>query len=173
YHLLPLLRNRLHLTDIYLASPYVRMEQNADSTWDLLNVIAQDSVAVDTAEAQSTLVIELDHFDLRRGTVEAAFYAGDRDSVIVARNLTIELGDMRLGEDLVLRLDTLFTRITPPYEAEGPIELALGGALDGQRFTLGGLRLESPLSHVTGRGLLAWPSEENDQGRDLDFTLTA
>ena len=174
YRLLPLLRNRLHLTDIYLASPYVRMEQDSTGAWDLLNVVATDSAAVDTARSEQTaLVIELDHFDLRQGTVEAAFYASGRDSVVVARDIGVEMGAMRLGEDLAFRLDTLYTRISPPYASDGPIELALGGALDGQRFTLDGLRLQSPRSNVVGRGVLAMPSEENDQGRGLDFTLTA
>ncbi len=174
YRLLPLLKNRLHLTDIYLASPHVRMEQRADSTWDLFTVIAQDSASVDTAKsAQTALVIELDYFDLRNGSVQAHFYAPGKDSVLAARNLGIELGDMVFGENLTLRLDTLFTVIEPPGEGDGPINLAIGGALDNGQFTLDGLRLQSPNSNVVGRGLLAMPSDSNRQGRDLDFVLEA
>ena len=171
YRLLPLLNSRLDVGEVYVAGPELALHQRADSTWDLLAPFA-DTTAAQPDTTSGGFAIEVGEITLRRASVSADFYAGGRDSTLRMQGLNARVTDLLLGDALGVSVDTLYGR----YEqtgVPGPVELGLGARLEDNRFTLSGLRLDSPNSDVRGRGVLRLPEGEGDTVDDIDFTLQA
>jgi len=167
YRLLPLLQNRLHLIDIRVVNPQIQITQQADDTWDLFNTIVADSTQ------QEPLALKIDRFRVNGGNLRAVFHAQEQDSILWVRNLNIILSAVRLDKTLMtMQLDTLYTQIIPPYGGD-PIQLATGGVIDDDGFTLNDLSLESSHSHVTGQGHFALPWQTLSSRPDLAFRLQA
>ncbi len=171
YRLLALLKNRLHLYDVYLGNPSVWMEQEADGSWDLFNVVRSDSASVDTTKEEAALVVQLDSLTMRNASAEAAFYA--RGSPLHAYGLHLQLSDVHLGPSLRVGVDTAWGAMNPPAHPDEEVTFRMGGRLDEGRVYLRGLRLESPNSDVFAEGTLLLPEGPDTPLRDVDFTLSA
>ena len=170
YSLLPLLSSRLEVSDVLVAGPDISIHQRPDSTWDLLAPFGDTTAVEDTSS--SSFAVQVDEITLRRATLSADFYAGERDSTLQIEGLNARVTDLLLGDALAVNLDTLYGQ----YEQTGipgPVALGVGAQLQDNRFTLSGLRLDSPNSDVKGQGTLRLPESEDDTIDDIDFTLQA
>ncbi|HEX7069607.1 MAG TPA: hypothetical protein VF190_02330, partial [Rhodothermales bacterium] len=175
YSLLPLLVNRLKIKNIDLINPRIWMEQQPDGSWDLFNVIARDdSAAVDTAETWATrLVIELDHLFLADGRVDARFFAPETDSVLLVRDLYLDMGAAQFGRKPIFQVDSLKARFSPPAQ-DYWADVRLGATLNDSLLAIDGFQLTSPRSSVHSSGTFAIGAEAVAEASDnIDFNLTA
>ncbi|GIV61425.1 MAG: translocation/assembly module TamB [Rhodothermaceae bacterium] len=169
YRLGPLLRKTLHFERIEVVNPAVSMAQQADGSWNLLDVLPADTTAPDTAA--SVLAVVIDHLRLRGGQARARFHAPGRDSLVALRGLDVRLDSLRVAGDVTARLDTVAGVFIPPGMTT-PVSLRLGASLHPDRLDVRGLELTSERSHLVARGIL--PRFGAPPGPDsLDFTLAA
>ncbi|PSQ99077.1 MAG: hypothetical protein BRD48_05060 [Bacteroidetes bacterium QS_9_68_14] len=94
YRLLELLSNRVHLSGGQVFGPDVRMAQQADGSWDLLQPFVNDTA--DTTASAWT--VRLDSVRLRGGRLDARFHTRNgTDSTLRARGLEFFAADMNFG----------------------------------------------------------------------------
>lgn len=166
YRLLPLLRRQVEVERAYLAAPQARMTQAADSTWDLLSILPTD-----TTDTESAWVVSIHQAHIHNGEATLAFYNPTVDSSYHVTQFQLQATDVHIGEAVAASLDTLGMHLRLP-ETSDPVRLGVQAALANNEFTLGGLRLTSDRSNVTGQGTLRLPADSTDTIDDVDFTLT-
>ncbi|MEL7361567.1 MAG: hypothetical protein AAFN13_05815, partial [Bacteroidota bacterium] len=171
YNLLGLAGRRLALGDVRVVGPFVRMEQRADSSFDLATLFVADTTETDTTSSGFT--ITLDDLRVERGRVEMAFYTEpgtNRDSLLTADPLGVHLTDFVFAPDqLAGTLDRFATTLTAADRSTA-LDLELGGRFDDEVAVVDTLRLTSPRSAVHGHAdvqygafLRALASEDNLQ----------
>ena len=170
YRLLSLLGKRLHIRQATLAGPAVDLQQQADTTWDLINALGL--AEPDTTAAPSTFVIRVDDLRLDDGTLSARFYAPGRDSTLRFDHVNTRLGGLVLGPNQALRLDSLRAVLTPPG-SDNAIDAQVRASLADGLFTLHTLRLGTPGSTINGGGSLRLPDDTHEAIYDVDLTLRA
>ena len=169
YRLWPLLRGRLHVTEVSVAGPEVTMRQAADSTWDWARVLPETSEAPDTSAA---MPIRVDRVRVTQGAFTARFHAGIRDSTARVRDLRLRAQDLRSASAVTGRLDTLGLRARVPGDS-ADLRLGARGALSASALTLDTLRLTSPRSQVHGHGTVRLPEETGAPVDDVALRLQA
>ena len=169
YRLLPLLRGRLHVTDVSVAQPCVTMRQAADSTWDWARVLPPASAEADTSAG---LPVQVDRVAVTDGALHTRFYAEGRDSTAQVRGLEVRARDLQTAPSFTGRLDTLGLRARLPTDTTD-LTLAAKGGLGATELRLDTLRLDSPRSRVRGGGRLRFPSAPDASGDDVDVRLRA
>ncbi|MEO1075876.1 MAG: hypothetical protein AAFX41_07915, partial [Bacteroidota bacterium] len=171
YNLLGLAGRRLALGTVRVVGPFVRMEQRADSSFDLATLFVADTTETDTTSSGFT--ITLDDLRVERRRVEMAFYTEpgtNRDSLLTADPLGVHLTDFVFAPDqLVGTLDRFATTLTAADRTTA-LDLELGGRFDDEVAVVDTLRLTSPRSAVHGHAdvqygafLRALASEDNLQ----------
>ncbi|MEL6612720.1 MAG: hypothetical protein AAFQ53_11545, partial [Bacteroidota bacterium] len=171
YNLLGLAGRRLALGTVRVVGPFVRMEQRADSSFDLATLFVADTTETDTTSSGFT--ITLDDLRVERGRVEMAFYTElgtNRDSLLTADPLGVHLTDFVFAPDqLVGTLDRFATTLTAADRTTA-LDLELGGRFDDEVAVVDTLCLTSPRSTVRGHAdvqygafLRALASEDNLQ----------
>lgn len=169
YRLLPLLRGRLHVTDLSVEGPSATMRQDADSTWDWAKVLPEAPEEPDTSAA---MPIQVDRIHVDGGAFSARFYAGGRDSTAHIRDLHLLAHDFESDSTVTGRVDTLGLRGQPAGDTTD-LRLALRGGLTDSSFTLDALQLTSPRSRVWGQGHVRLPSDPTGTVDDVQLRLQA
>ena len=173
YRLLELLSNRVHLSGGQVYDPDVRMAQQIDGSWDLLQPFVSDTTAQDTTESAWT--VRLDSVRLRGGRLDARFHTRNgADSTLRVRDLEFFAADMDVGGGRAPRIDVraLAARFTPPGQTLER-HLTADGRLNERTLTLRNLGLDSPYSDVSGQGTLLLPDAEGGPVQNIDFRLNA
>jgi translocation and assembly module TamB len=170
YRLLPLLRGRIHLTDVSVDRPAVTMRQAADSTWDWARVLPASSTAEDDTSAG--LPVQIDRVAVTDGALRTQFYAAGRDSTAQVRGLQVRARDLQTAPAVTGQLDTLGLHARLPTDTTD-LQLATKGRLSPTTLRLDTLRLDSPRSHVRGGGRLHFPAAPDTSVSDIDFRLQA
>ncbi|PSQ81300.1 MAG: hypothetical protein BRD46_02470 [Bacteroidetes bacterium QS_8_68_15] len=170
FRLLGLLDNRLHLDGVQVWRPDVRMAQQADGSWDLVQPFESDTAAT----TESAWSVRLDSVEVNRGRLDAAFHTErGADSTLRVRDFEFFARDMDFGPDSThLDVRNLSARFAPPGQTLER-RLAAGGTLDEQKLTLDRLDLNSPYSNVSGKGTLLLPGAEGGPVEEIDFQLDA
>ena len=169
YRLWPLLRGRLHLTEVSVAGPEVAMRQAADSTWDWGRLLPEPAEEPDTSAG---MPIRVDRVRIERGAFTASFYAEGRDSTARVRDLRVRARDLRSAPAVTGRLDTLGLRARVPGDT-ADVTVGVRGALSATALTLDTLRLTSPRSRVHGHGTARLPAGPDDMIEDAALRLRA
>ena len=170
YRLLPLLRGRLHVTDVTVAHPAVTMRQAADSTWDWARVLPTSTAAEDDTSAG--LPIQIDRVTVTDGGLRTHFYADGRDSTAQVRNLQVRARDLQTAPSFTGRLDTLDLHARLPTDTTD-LHLAAKGRLGTTELRLDTLRLDSPRSRVRGGGRLRFATSPDASEDDVNVRLRA
>ncbi|MEM8559036.1 MAG: hypothetical protein AAGG50_14545, partial [Bacteroidota bacterium] len=164
YNLVALLGKRLALSEVVVVGPFVRMVQQADSSFDMATLFVTDTTATDTTGGN--FAVSLDDLRVERGRVEVAFYTGPDAEDLDTEDLDAE----GRGRDSLLTVDPLGLRLTGfafgPDQFEGTLDraaatltaadrttaldLALSGRFDAETAALDTLRLTSPRTDVRG-----------------------
>ncbi|MEM9665066.1 MAG: translocation/assembly module TamB domain-containing protein [Bacteroidota bacterium] len=152
YRLRPLLARTLDLEAVRVHGVSVILTQQADSTWDLLNVLPPS----DTAASPWRVRVGA----LRLDALQAAarFYAPSRDSTYRIEDLAARVTNLEVGGELALTLDDLQGRLRPS-EALTPVDLQVQAGLEQQRLTVRTLSLRSERSDVAAEGTLTLPAD--------------
>ena len=170
YRLLGLLDNRVHLSGVQIYGPDVRMTQQADGSWDLLQPFVADTTASAT---ESAWTVRLDSVEIQRGRLDARFYTrSGADSTLRVRRLDAFASNIDVGGPSAPRFKvrSLSAHFTPPGQTLER-RLAFSGALDERQLTVNRLNLDSPYSDVSGQGTLLLPGAEGGPVRNIDFRL--
>lgn len=171
YRLWPLLNRTVRLTDLYLATPDVAMAQRADSTWNLVHMLRTDTTAAPPAPpTQAPWTILAEQVRLREGNAMLSFLHPQDDSTYYLSDIQLHASDLRTGDTLAIRLDTLGFKAQLPQTSD-TLTLSVAGSLSNRELTVEGLRLLSARSHVSGQGTLRLPADSTDTVNDVDFTL--
>lgn len=168
YSLLGLLRGRVSISELEVTNPSVSMEQQPDGSWDLMNIFPES----DEPDTTSAFTLELDRVTLNNGSVEARFYAPDRDSTLVLSDLNLRAGNVEIGDVMQLAIDSLWLSLLPPGSDRRVDARAAGSLIDG-RLALNEFRVSSESSDLVAGGVLRFPTDEVEEFHDIDFTLTA
>ncbi|PSQ83893.1 MAG: hypothetical protein BRD44_02920 [Bacteroidetes bacterium QS_7_67_15] len=156
YRLLELLSNRVHLSGGQVYDPDVRMAQQTDGSWDLLQPFVSDTTVQDTTASAWT--VRLDSVRLRGGRLDARFHTRNgTDSTLRVRDIDVR---------------NLTGRFTPPGQTLER-RLTFSGRLDKRRLVVSTLDLNSPYSNARGNGTLVLPGAEGGPVRDVDFRIEA
>jgi len=174
YHLLPLLRGRLHVERLTVDGPAVTMRQAADSTWDWGRVLAAmgPSGPAPAPDTSAGLALQVDSIRVDRGTFAAVFYAEARDSTARIQNLQLRARDVQSAATVGGTLDTLGLRGRLPGDTTD-LRLAVRGAFTSTAVSLDTLQLDSPRSRVRGHGSVQWTSNSGDTMEDIGLRLQA
>lgn len=171
YNLLGLAGRRLALGTVRVVGPFVRMEQRADSSFDLAALFVADTTETDTTSSGFT--ITLDDLRVERGRIEVAFYTEpdtSRDSLLTADPLGVHLTDFVFAPDRLAGTLDRFAMTLTAADRTTALDLVLGGRFDDEVAVVDTLRLTSPRSAVHGHAdvqygafLRALASEDNLQ----------
>lgn len=168
YRLAELRKRTLYLDDVTVRGGFARMDQQADSTWDLIRalpVTEEDTTA-------APFYIRLDDGSLTGLDVRAQFYEpSGRDSVLRAQFPVVVLSDLDIGGDLRARVPLLRASIVLPGDMLTS-EVELSGDLADGRLDLDQLTFTTPRSQLQGRGSVALPTADAPL-EDLDFSFSA
>ena len=170
FRLLGLLDNRVQLDGVQAYGPDLRMAQQADGSWDLLQPFVSDTTQDAT---ESAWRVRLDSVEINRGRLDMKFYtASGADSTLRVRDLNAFAYDMDFGGPGTPRISVrnLSARFTPPGQTLER-QFAFRGKLDERELTVDRLTLDSPYSNVSGEGTLVLPGEEGGPVRNIDFRL--
>ena len=168
YRLLPLLRGRLHITDVSVARPAVTMRQAADSTWDWARALPASSAAEDDTSAG--LPVQVDRVAVTDGALRTHFYADGRDSTAQVHDLRVRARDLQTTPSVTGRLDTLGLHARLPTDTTD-LALAAKGRLGATELRIDTLRLDSPRSRVRGGGRLRFPASPDSSVDDVNIRL--
>jgi len=168
YELLPLLRGRVHVTDLSAVGPSVTMRQAADSTWDWSRALPS-STADDTS---GTIPIQVGHFDLTNGAFSAAFYAEGRDSTARVHSVRLGADNVEITPTLSARIDTLGLRAGLPGDTTD-ITMIGSGQLEAAAVQIDTFQLDSPRTRVRGHGRVPLQLAPATERNAVSFRLSA
>ncbi len=168
YQLLPLLRSRLHVERVAVNGPSLSLRQDADSTWDWARVLPPAS----DEPSRSSVRVEVDEIDVRRGAVAASFFAPNADSTARLFDVRLAAHRLRVGPEISVRLDTLGLAGRVPGDTTD-LHLSARGALRPAALRIDTLRLDSPRSHVRAGGSARLPRSPADSLDDVALRLRA
>lgn len=171
YRLHKLLSGTINLRSVYLSGADLRMRQQADSTWDLLNALGQDTTTVvDTTKRG--FAFRIDQIQTRNVRAEARFYPPEKDSTLRLQNLDARISNLVIAEGTSLEVDRLTARYLPPGSGDA-VDVNLSASYAENAIDVERLRLDSPNSNVRGQGRIVLPRGDADTLEENDFTLTA
>lgn len=169
YSLRGLLRRRLSFSEIYISNPSVVMTQQADSSWDLINILPIPEEVDTTAQA---FVLEMQNVTVEGGRFAAHYYAPGRDSVFSIYDANTRIREVEIEDGVDLAVDTLWMTLRPPG-ADGPVDARASGSLMDGHLALNQLRLLSESSNLVASGVLNLANDEVGEIHDIDFELDA
>ncbi|HMB92573.1 MAG TPA: hypothetical protein VKP65_17090, partial [Rhodothermales bacterium] len=172
YRLLSLLSGKIHVRNAYAAGLDVKIQQQADSTWDLLQFAGQDTTTKRVDTTGNAFTFEVDHIRLHRADLAARFYPPERDSTLRIADLRAQVDSLLIGDQIALDLNTLLAEVTPPTSDE-TMDVYAHAALRDGILSVDSLRLDSPSTSLTAIGTLALPTDLRDEFHDIDFRLDA
>ena len=167
-----LLKNRVHLRQVVMGRLHIALTQQADSTWDLLQLLPQTTDTA-TAASESALAFWIDHLTLRQGTARVRLYNPKADSIWHLHHLQLGLDSLRVPArgwpELSLKM---LEAIVQPPGAIDSVHLTVRLTLHGRRFTLDTLQMLSGRSLLKGQGTLLLPTDTSHV-EGIDFHLEA
>ena len=165
-NLIHLLRSDVSLGPIRISEPSVRMRQLPDSSWDLMSAFPAD-----TSDEPSSTTLTIRDLRLTDGRATLRFAGGAGDSTFRAWGVGLSLNELRSGDPMQIRLDSLAAMFQPPGAAD-TVRTSLSFAYANRHLTLEALSLVSAVSNLSGSGTVMFPGGEGDF-EDLDLSLEA
>jgi hypothetical protein len=161
YGLAELLGRPQRLRKVEIAGIHLVASQGADGSLDVLGPFAKPA-PVDFA---------LDHLEIRGGGLELRTRPVGPDSVLLARDLVLDLSDLRARETIRLALDTLTATLVVPAAPADTLRLALAARLLPKRLEIPSLSVIGKRTRVTAAGTLVPPNASSAAEGGTHFTL--